>query len=179
MNPKQKNVDISQQDSYYNRESSIMDRIIFRFKVILLGDIAVGKSSLISRFVDEKYTNEYKCSVGVEFKVKSLFIDETKGADLQIWDTVGEERFRSITRQYYRDTKGRIIFIKFIGVILVFDLSNRQSFLGLDRWIEDINTFGPKDLFIIIVGNKSDLNEERVVTFQEAFNLVVNIILHI
>ncbi len=101
----------NQQDSYC-RESSIMDRIIFRFKVILLGDIAVGKSSIISRFVDEKYTNEYKCSVGVEFKVKSLFLDENRGADLQIWDTVGEERFRSITRQYYKDTKGRYIFIK-------------------------------------------------------------------
>ena len=95
-------------DSYY-RESSIMDRIIYRFKVILLGDIAVGKSSILSRFVDDKYTNEYRCNVGVEFKVKSMFLDENRGADLQIWDTVGEERFRTITRQYYRDSKGNII----------------------------------------------------------------------
>ena len=95
-------------DSYY-RESSIMDRIIYRFKVILLGDIAVGKSSILSRFVDDKYTNEYRCNVGVEFKVKSMFLDENRGADLQIWDTVGEERFRTITRQYYRDSKGKML----------------------------------------------------------------------
>jgi GTPase SAR1 family protein len=88
------------------RDSSLMERIVYRFKVILLGDIAVGKSSILSRFVEDKYTNEYRCNVGVEFKVKSLFLDTRRGADLQIWDTVGEERFRTITRQYYRDSKG-------------------------------------------------------------------------
>ena len=87
-------------------ENSIMDRVVYRFKVILLGDIAVGKTSILSRFVDDKFTNEYKCNVGVEYKVKSLFLDETTGADLQIWDTCGEERFRTLTRQYYRDTYG-------------------------------------------------------------------------
>jgi GTPase SAR1 family protein len=85
---------------------SIMDRVVYRFKVILLGDIAVGKTSILSRFVEEKFSSEYKCNVGVEFKVKSLFIDESTGADLQIWDTCGEERFRTITRQYYRDAYG-------------------------------------------------------------------------
>ena len=85
---------------YTERESSIIDRQVYRFKVILLGDIAVGKTSFLSRFVEEKFTAEYKCNVGVEFKVKSLFLDESTGADLQIWDTCGEERFRTITRQY-------------------------------------------------------------------------------
>jgi GTPase SAR1 family protein len=94
------------------RESSIQERVVYRFKVILLGDIAVGKSSILSRFVEDKYTNEYRCNVGVEFKVKSLFLDDRRGADLQIWDTVGEERFRTITRQYYRDSKGKIILNK-------------------------------------------------------------------
>ena len=100
-------------------KSSAFDRVIYRFKVILLGDIAVGKTSILSRFVDEKYTSEYRCNVGVEFKVKSLYLDEKTGADLQIWDTCGEERFRTITRQYYRDTS---------GIILVFDSTNRNSF---------------------------------------------------
>jgi small GTP-binding protein len=98
----------------YSNENIVnpVDRTVYRFKVILLGDIAVGKSSLLSRFVDNKYTQEYRCNVGVEFKVKSLYIGPKKGADLQIWDTVGEERFRTITRQYYRDTKGIDHFIK-------------------------------------------------------------------
>jgi GTPase SAR1 family protein len=91
-------------------ESMYMDRIVYRFKVILLGDIAVGKTSILSRFVDDKYNSEYRCNVGVEFKVKSLFLDEITGADLKIWDTCGEERFRTITRQYYRDANGRILY---------------------------------------------------------------------
>jgi Ras-related protein Rab-1A len=90
-----------------NNESLAFDRVIYRFKVILLGDIAVGKTSILSRFIDEKYTNEYKCNVGVEFKVKSIYLDEKTGADLQIWDTCGEERFRSLTRQYYRNSSGK------------------------------------------------------------------------
>jgi small GTP-binding protein len=96
----------NQNDISFNRYSGALERTIYRFKVILLGDIAVGKTALLSRFVDDKYTNEYKCNVGVEFKVKSLNVESNKGADLQIWDTVGEERFRTITRQYYRDSKG-------------------------------------------------------------------------
>lgn len=89
-----------------NNESVVFDRVIYRFKVILLGDIAVGKTSILSRFIDEKYTNEYKCNVGVEFKVKSIYLDEKTGGDLQIWDTCGEERFKSLTRQYYRNSSG-------------------------------------------------------------------------
>lgn len=135
-----------------------MDRVVYRFKVILLGDIAVGKTSILSRFVDDKYTSEYRCNVGVEFRVKSLFLDEKTGADLQIWDTCGEERFRTITRQYYRDSN---------GVILIFDLTNRNSFEKLNSWMEDINNFGPKEIKILIVGNKSDLVDDRIVTFNE------------
>ena len=80
------------------------DRVIYRFKVILIGDIAVGKTSILSRFVDEKYTSEYRCNVGVEFKVKSLYLDEKTGADLQIWDTCGQEIYRSLITNFYRNS---------------------------------------------------------------------------
>lgn len=146
---------------FSEKDNSIMDRIVYRFKVILLGDIAVGKTSILSRFVEDKFTMEYKCNVGVEFKVKSLFLDEKTGADLQIWDTCGEERFRTITRQYYRDT---------YGVILIFDLTNKNSFEKLSTWLEDINEYGPKEISIILIGNKSDLIEERKILFNEAYN---------
>ena len=89
---------------------SIMDRSVYRFKIILLGDIAVGKTSILTRYVEDIYTNEYKCNVGVEFRLKSLYLDEKTGADLQIWDTSGEEKYRVITRQYYRDKNGIFIF---------------------------------------------------------------------
>jgi small GTP-binding protein len=96
------------ESSYRDSSTTIIDRVIYRFKVILLGDIAVGKTALLSRFVEDKYTDDYKCSVSVEFRVKSLYLDERKGADLQIWDTVGDEKYRTITRQYYRESKGKI-----------------------------------------------------------------------
>lgn len=144
-------------------KTSTFDRVIYRFKVILLGDIAVGKTSILSRFVDDKYTSEYRCNVGVEFKVKSLYLDEKTGADLQIWDTCGEERFRTITRQYYRDTS---------GIILVFDLTNRNSFARLESWLADITEFGPLDVNVIIVGNKIDLDDDRTTSFNEAQNFV-------
>jgi len=135
------------------------DRVIYRFKVILIGDIAVGKTSILSRFVDDKYTSEYRCNVGVEFKVKSLYLDEKTGADLQIWDTCGEERFRTITRQYYRDSS---------GIILVFDLTNRNSFLRLDGWLQDIREFGPVNVITILIGNKIDLDDDRTISTEEA-----------
>jgi len=137
------------------------DRIVNRFKVILLGDIAVGKTSILSRFVDDKYSSEYRCNVGVEFKVKSLYLDEKTGADLQIWDTCGEERFRTITRQYYRDSS---------GIILVFDVTNRNSFERMTSWINDITEYGPTGTQIILVGNKIDLDDDRVISSHEALN---------
>ena len=108
-NAKTQSVQIRTSDLNYtrNNESLVFDRTIYRFKVILLGDIAVGKTSILSRFIDDKYSNEYKCNVGVEFKVKSIYQDEKTGADLQIWDTCGEERFRTLTRQYYRNSSGK------------------------------------------------------------------------
>lgn len=141
--------------------SSIKDRVVYRFKVILLGEVAVGKTSILSRFVEDRFTQEYKCNVGVEFKVKSIFLDEKTGADLQIWDTCGEERYRTLTRQYYRDA---------CGVILIFDLTNKNSFDKLSTWLEDISDNGPKETNILIIGNKSDLVDERRVNFNEAYN---------
>jgi Ras-related protein Rab-1A len=140
-------------------ETVAYDRTIYRFKVILLGDIAVGKTSILSRFVDDKYSSEYRCNVGVEFKVKSLYLDETTGADLQIWDTCGEERFRTITRQYYRDSS---------GIILVFDLTNKNSYERVTSWIEDIREYGPQGVNILLIGNKVDLEDDRQVNFNSA-----------
>ena len=77
-------------------------------KIILLGDVAVGKTSILSRFADNTFNDDYKCNVSVEFKVKSIYLDKLYGADLKIWDTCGEEKFRSLTRQYYKDSKGKI-----------------------------------------------------------------------
>jgi Ras-related protein Rab-1A len=150
------NIDSSKLSEY---PSSIISRMLYRFKVILLGDIAVGKSSLIKRFIEDKYNHEYHVNVGVEFKVKSIFIDINTGADLQVWDTCGEERFRTLTRQYYTNTH---------GIILIFDLTDKNSFFKLSSWMEEIKNFAPKNVDKILIGNKSDMIDERMVSINEA-----------
>ena len=148
-------------DSKFSETGSIsVERRVFHFKVILLGEIAVGKSAILNRFVDNKYDNEYKCTISVECKTKSLILDELTAADLQIWDTCGEERFRSITKSYYNNTE---------GAILIFDLTNKSSFDKIPQWIDDLSAYAPKDLSLLIIGNKSDQSEQRVISFNDAF----------
>jgi GTPase SAR1 family protein len=85
-----------------------LDKKIMRFKVILIGDAAVGKTSILQRFIHNKFKIEYNCTIGVDYWVKSLNLDSDNTVDLQIWDTCGQERFKTITRQYYRDTHGKL-----------------------------------------------------------------------
>ena len=86
---------------------SYMDKTVYRFKLILVGEYCVGKTSIISRYVDEKYSGDYNCTLGVEFKIKSLNIDDKTGVDLLIWDTCGHDKYKSITKQYFRDKSGK------------------------------------------------------------------------
>ena len=146
----------SQRSSYIPRpsieSSTALDRSsindIHQFQLILLGDIAVGKSSLLRRYIDDSFTSEYFCTVGVEYNVKTQSVDNSI-ADFRIWDTCGEEKYRAITRQYYA---------KCDGIILVFDLTNKESFNNLEFWFADIKTNAPEDPVIAVVGNKKDLN---------------------
>jgi len=88
---------------------SFMDRLIYRFKVILLGDYCVGKTSIINRYVEDVYSGDYNCTLGVEFKIKSLLFDEKSAVDLQIWDTCGHDKYRGITKQYFKDKNGTLL----------------------------------------------------------------------
>lgn len=145
-----------------NRQSSqdsnlisnqLYEREIYSFKIILVGDIAVGKTALLSRFITDTFSNEYKCNIGVEFKVKTVFLDETKGAELHIWDTCGEERFRSVTRQYFSNAN---------GIIVLFDLTNRITFHNVDSWLNDIRNY-TENIEVVVIGNKCDLTSKRQV----------------
>ena len=139
--------------------------VTHQFKVIMLGDVAVGKTSLVTRFVDNEFKSAYHCTVGVEYKVKSLKIDPYTNVNLKIWDTCGEEKYRTITRQYYRDAN---------GVVLVFDLTNKNSFDKLSGWLNDIKEYGPKDTCIILVGNKSDVQDRKLFLFEEGKKFAMN-----
>ena len=130
----------------------------YLFKVLLLGDTDVGKSSLILRYTEETFNSKLVNSIGVDFKMKKKEIDG-KVIKVQIWDTAGHERFRSITYSYYRGAN---------AIIIVFDITDKKSFLSITEWLKQIEKHAKENVFKFLVGNKSDLAEERKVTFEEA-----------
>ena len=129
----------------------------YLLKYIIIGDAAVGKSNLLLRFAQGDFKEEYQLTIGVEFGAKNLDINN-KRFRLQIWDTAGQENYRSITRAYYKNSACSI---------LVYDISNRESFEHIVNWIEDCIAQSPKTVFMVLVGNKSDLNDKRKVSFEE------------
>ena len=130
----------------------------YLFKVLLLGDTDVGKSSLILRYTEETFNSKLVNSIGVDFKMKKKEIDG-KIIKVQIWDIAGHERFRSITYSYYRGAN---------AIIIVFDITDKKSFLSITEWLKQIEKHAKENVFKFLVGNKSDLAEERKVTFEEA-----------
>lgn len=134
-------------------------KIQFMFKVSLLGDICVGKTALMSRLVDNVFNSEYKATIGIEFKMKSLSIDDETEAELRIFDTMGSEKYRAITRQYYKDSE---------GIFLVYDITSEKSFQSVENWLKEIKNNAPEDCIVFLIGNKSDLTEERKVEHDDA-----------
>lgn len=129
----------------------------YLFKVALIGNSGVGKTSILLRFTENKYKDNTQSTIGVDFKIITFSINDTSYTKMQIWDTCGSERFKSLTTS----------FIKSCPVfILVFDLTNRKSFLELDNWMKLINeNTSPK--LLNVVGNKADLKEQREVELNE------------
>ena len=117
------------------------------FKILLVGDSGIGKSSIISRFSDSYYSDDILSTIGVDFKIKSIIVNDIP-VKLQIWDTAGHERFRSITKSYYRGSN---------GVIIAFDLSNESSFEHVINWMNDIDNYCEQYTYKILVGTKSDV----------------------
>ncbi|KAI8580249.1 hypothetical protein K450DRAFT_237549 [Umbelopsis ramanniana AG] len=129
-------------------------------KLLLIGNSSVGKSSLLLRFTDDTFLpqDEVSATIGVDFKVSMMEVDG-KRYKLTIWDTAGQERFRTLTSSYYRGAQ---------GVILVYDVSNRDTFDALQNWYTELQTYSSsKDVVKMIVGNKVDKESSRVVTYKE------------
>jgi len=134
------------------------DQYDYIYKIVLIGDSGVGKSNILSKYLTDTFTFDSKATVGVEFGSKNLELDGNK-IKMQIWDTAGQERYKSITNAYYKGAK---------GALLVFDLTKKQTFDSVDKWISDLKTNGDEHITIILVGNKSDLEEQRQVSSEEA-----------
>ena len=127
------------------------------FKLILIGDSCVGKSNILLKYLKNEFDPNSRATVGVEFGTKNILINNKK-IKIQIWDTAGEERYRSITSAYYKGAKGALI---------VYDITKKSSFNNIDKWISDLKLNGDKNICIIILGNKSDLSDKREVTKEE------------
>ena len=123
------------------------------FKLILIGDSSVGKSNILLKYLKGEFDKNSKATVGVEFGTKNIMINNKK-IKIQIWDTAGQERYRSITSAYYKGAKGALI---------VYDITRKNTFDNIDKWISDLKLNGDKNICILIVGNKSDLNQQREV----------------
>ena len=140
-----------------------MSGVAFHYllKYIIIGDPAVGKSNILLKYAHNKFTNEYQSTIGVEFGAKNLTIDG-KVFRIQIWDTAGQENFRSITRAYYKNS---------VCAIVAYDITNRTSFENVQEWIDEVKSQTPKEILLVLVGNKIDLESERIVSFDEGKKL--------
>lgn len=129
----------------------------FLFKLLLIGNSAVGKSSLLLRFSDNIFNESFLPTIGVDFKIRTLDLSG-KIAKLQIWDTAGQERFKNITSSYYKGAH---------GVILVYDITDRQSFKDVENWLSEVSKHASENIVKLLVGNKCDLEGQRQVSTDE------------
>ena len=130
------------------------------FKVVLVGETGVGKTSIISQFIDQVFEEELQTSTGGSFSSKEIFFDNGKSLKLEIWDTAGQERYRSLTKIFYKNSS---------CAILVYDITKKQTFDELKNyWIGQIKESAPKDIMLAIVGNKEDLLDKEQVDENEA-----------
>lgn len=123
------------------------------FKIIIIGNSGVGKSNIMSRYVQDQFNNELHATIGVEFTTKTLMIDE-KDVKLQIWDTAGQERFRAISRSIYNGAK---------GAFLVYDITNQETFDNIPNWLMELKTYTGPNIPLFLIGNKCDLEHMRAV----------------
>nr|AOC97471.1 Rab family protein [Volvariella volvacea] len=145
-------------EEYTGDATELMENYDFLMKYIIIGEAGTGKSCLLHHFTHNSFKDHSQHTIGVEFSSRMVKLGE-KRVKLQLWDTAGQERFRSVTRSYYRGAA---------GAILVYDITNRDSFKNLARWLADARALASPYLITVLVGNKSDRDEERQVEWAEA-----------
>lgn len=129
----------------------------FIFKYVLIGDSSVGKTNIMSKYLKGEFHHDSKATVGVEFGGKKMEIDGLN-IKVQIWDTAGQERYKAITNAYYKGAKGAFI---------VYDITRKDTFDSVEKWIADLNASADKKISIVLIGNKSDLEDSREVTNEQ------------
>ncbi|XP_055817072.1 ras-related protein RABA3 [Solanum dulcamara] len=150
-----------QQQDQMNRVNGVHhneDKIDYVFKVVVIGDSAVGKTQVLSRFAKNEFCFDSKSTIGVEFQTRTVSI-QSKVIKAQIWDTAGQERYRAVTSAYYRGA---------LGALLVYDITKRQTFDHVARWVEELRAHADSSIVIMLIGNKADLVDSRAVPTEDA-----------
>ena len=135
-----------------------------KYKIMVLGESKVGKTSLIKRYTKDQFGGVYLTTVGMDFQDKIIEIEDKK-VRLQVWDTAGQERFRNVTKSYFQSSH---------GLLVVYDITDKESFDKIKFWIENIKNNAPENAKLILVGNKCDLANERKVTIEDGENKARN-----
>lgn len=130
------------------------------FKLLIIGESGVGKTCLLLRFTDDSFTNNHLTTIGIDFKIKIINLEE-KQIKLQIWDTAGQERFRTITKTYYKGAH---------GIILTYDVTDENSFKNIRNWVKQIEQNAQSNVCKVLVGNKCD-REDRKISYEEGAKL--------
>ncbi|XP_016896524.1 ras-related protein Rab-15-like [Cynoglossus semilaevis] len=146
------------------REGTTPKQYDVLFRLLLLGDSGVGKTCMLRRFTEGEFDPSHISTIGVDFKMKTLEIDGVR-VRVQIWDTAGQERYQTITKQYYRRAQ---------GIILVYDITNQQSFLHISKWASDVDECAPDKVQRMLIGNKCDEEPRRQVAKEQASKLAQN-----
>ncbi|KAJ3228319.1 GTP-binding protein [Clydaea vesicula] len=131
--------------------------VIQQIKLLIIGESGAGKSSILLRFIDDSFSHSFITTIGIDFKIKTVEIDG-KLIKLQIWDTAGQERFRNITNAYYRGA---------MGIFIVYDVTDRKSFESLNEWKRNVEKLSTKDVTVILIGNKCDMESDRKISIEE------------
>ncbi len=133
------------------------DNFDLTLKILIVGDSSVGKTNFINRFIENKFNNNYMTTSGIDLKTANLEI-KNKNIRIQIWDTAGQEKYKAITKN---------LFLKVMGAIIIFDITNEKSFNNLKNWVQMVKEECGPHMTIIIVGNKNDLIEQRKINEEE------------
>jgi len=134
-----------------------MQEVDHIFKVLIIGNSSVGKSNILLRYTDNIFNESFLPTIGVDFKIKNITVNNQK-IKLNIWDTAGQERFKTITSTYYKGSH---------GIILVYDITDRESFDNINNWVSEVKKNAGSNVVMLLVGNKSDLEVDRVVSTKE------------
>ena len=137
--------------------SSTINPEIPKFKLIFLGDQSVGKSCIMNRFMNDTFTEEYQATIGLDFQSKNVQIDN-QDIHLLLYDTAGQEKFRSLIPMYTRDAN---------IILLVYDITSKDSFLHIPEWLKDLTNIKMDEVIFALVGNKNDLGDNRAVSIEE------------